>query len=213
MRDLTLNLGGIYANTRYRKNLVGADGDATSAQLFQLPGRRLSNSAAFTGTGVDRLDSADRRVGGLRGLIYVDGRYSSEVQHRLRSRSRKGPGRLHRGQRRASACAAPTSAGRSNCGRRTCSTRTTSRWRSTRRCRARARVRGVEAGLLPALEPIVRRLPRRAAHLRPDAARRASRRPSAAPAEYRRRRRPPPAARDADLPRRQRHPRDRSAAR
>jgi outer membrane receptor protein involved in Fe transport len=75
--DVTLNLGGIYANTRYRKNLVGADGDATSAQLFQLPGRRLSNSAAYTVTGSA---SWTPRIGssGLRGLIYVDARHSSE---------------------------------------------------------------------------------------------------------------------------------------
>ena len=77
MPDLTLNLGGIYANTRYRKNLVGANGDATSAQLFQLPGRRLSNSAAFTVTASAGYTPA---IGssGLRGLIYVDARHSSE---------------------------------------------------------------------------------------------------------------------------------------
>ena len=76
-RDLTVNLGGIYANTRYRKNLVGANGDATSAQLFQLPGRRLSNSAAFTATGSIGWTPA---IGGsgLRGLIYVDARRSSQ---------------------------------------------------------------------------------------------------------------------------------------
>lgn len=77
MRDVTLNVGGIYANTRYRKNLVGADGDATSAQLFQLPGRRLSNSSAFT---VTASSSWTPRIGtsGLSGLLYVDARHSSE---------------------------------------------------------------------------------------------------------------------------------------
>ena len=77
MPDLTVNLGGIYANTRYRKNLVGANGDATSAQLFQLPGRRLSNSAAFVATGSIGWTPP---IGGsgLRGLIYVDARHSSE---------------------------------------------------------------------------------------------------------------------------------------
>lgn len=77
MRDLTLNVGGIYANTRYRNDLVGADGHATSAQLFQLPGRRLSNSAALTVTGSS---SWTPRIGtsGLSGLVYLDARYSSE---------------------------------------------------------------------------------------------------------------------------------------
>ncbi|MDQ3145200.1 MAG: TonB-dependent receptor [Pseudomonadota bacterium] len=77
MPDLTLNLGGIYANTRYRDNLVGADGDATSAQLFQLPGRRLSNSAAFVATGSIGWTPP---IGGsgLRGLVYFDARHSSE---------------------------------------------------------------------------------------------------------------------------------------
>ena len=77
MRDVTLNLGGIYANTRYRKNLVGANGDPTSAQLFQLPGRRLSNSSAFT---VTASGSWTPRIGtsGLSGLLYIDARHSSE---------------------------------------------------------------------------------------------------------------------------------------
>jgi len=75
--DLTVNLGGIYANTRYRNNLVGANGDAISAQLFQLPGRRLSNSAAFVATGSIGWTPP---IGGsgLRGLVYFDARYSSE---------------------------------------------------------------------------------------------------------------------------------------
>jgi outer membrane receptor protein involved in Fe transport len=77
MRDVTLNVGGIYANTRYRKNLVGAGGDPTSAELFQLPGRRLSNSSAFT---ITASSSWTPRIGtsGLSGLLYVDARHSSE---------------------------------------------------------------------------------------------------------------------------------------
>ena len=70
------------------------------------------------------------------------------LQHRLRSRHRKGPGRLHRRQCAASACAGRTTAGRSSCGRRTCSTRTTCRSRSTRRSRVPARTRAVEAGFI-----------------------------------------------------------------
>jgi len=75
--NLTINVGGIYANTRYRKNLVGANGDATSALLFQLPGRRLSNSAEFTATGSIGWTPP---IGGsgLRGLVYLDARRSSE---------------------------------------------------------------------------------------------------------------------------------------
>ena len=77
MPDLTVNLGGIYVATKYRDNLVGANGDATSAQLFQLPGRRLSNSAAFVGTGSIGWTPP---IGGsgLRGLVYVDARHSTE---------------------------------------------------------------------------------------------------------------------------------------
>jgi outer membrane receptor protein involved in Fe transport len=76
-QDLSVNFGTTYANTRYRKNLVGADGDATSPQLFQLPGRRISNSAAWTSTGAVTWTPP---IGGsgLNGLVYFDARYMSD---------------------------------------------------------------------------------------------------------------------------------------
>ena len=77
MRDLAINLGGTYANTKYRANLVGAGGRATSPQLFQLPGRRLSNSAQFVATGsigwTPPVGSS-----GATALFYVDARHSSK---------------------------------------------------------------------------------------------------------------------------------------
>ena len=77
MQDLSVNVGTTYANTRYRKNLVGGDGEATSGQLFQLPGRRISNSAAWTSTGAVTWTPP---IGGsgMRGLVYLDARYMSD---------------------------------------------------------------------------------------------------------------------------------------
>ncbi|MBA2636580.1 MAG: TonB-dependent receptor, partial [Sphingomonas sp.] len=77
MQDLSVNFGTTYVDTRYRKNLVGADGEATSSQLFQLPGRRISNSAAWTSTGAITWTPP---IGGsgLTGLVYFDGRYMSK---------------------------------------------------------------------------------------------------------------------------------------
>ncbi len=76
MKDLSINLGGTYVDTKYSTNLVGAGGRATSAQLFQLPGRRLSNSAQFVATGSIGWTPA---VGsnGTTALFYVDARHSS----------------------------------------------------------------------------------------------------------------------------------------
>jgi outer membrane receptor protein involved in Fe transport len=77
MRNLSINAGTTYANTRYRRNLVGASGEATSAQLFQLPGRRLSNSSAFTSTGSITWTPA-LTDGGLRGLVYLGARHTTK---------------------------------------------------------------------------------------------------------------------------------------
>ena len=49
-------------NTKYRDNLVGADGKPLTNALFQLPGRQISNAPKWTVTGSARLDSADRRT-------------------------------------------------------------------------------------------------------------------------------------------------------
>ena len=76
MRNVNFNLGGAYAVTRYRHNLVGADGEAISPQLFQLAGRQVSNAAEFTMTSslswTPPIGSS-----GLSALFYVDGRHMS----------------------------------------------------------------------------------------------------------------------------------------
>ena len=76
MRYLHANLGATLVDTRYRKNLVGADGRALPFVLFQLPGRRISNSAQFTATGSLAYQPP---VGnnGMHALFYIDGRYTT----------------------------------------------------------------------------------------------------------------------------------------
>jgi iron complex outermembrane receptor protein len=81
LRDVTLNAGFTYADTRYRKDIAGSP-DALSGNnslppvLFLLPGARLSNAPAYTVTGsagwTPRLN--DR----LRGLLYGDVRWQSK---------------------------------------------------------------------------------------------------------------------------------------
>jgi outer membrane receptor protein involved in Fe transport len=74
--DLSVNAGLVMANTKYRDNLVGADGRALTNALFQLPGRRISNSAEWTATGSFAWTPP---IGGsgLRGLVYADVRHMS----------------------------------------------------------------------------------------------------------------------------------------
>ncbi len=76
VRNLTFNLGGTFTDTKYRKDLVGANGRALPFVLFQLPGRRLSNSSEFTATSAV---SFTPPIGssGLHALFYIDGRYTS----------------------------------------------------------------------------------------------------------------------------------------
>jgi outer membrane receptor protein involved in Fe transport len=75
--DVTVNLGATFANTKYADNLVGADGRSLSPALFQLPGRRLSNSSAGALTGAIGFNP---RItdGGIRALFYVDARHSTK---------------------------------------------------------------------------------------------------------------------------------------
>jgi len=75
--NLSWNLGAIYADTRYRSNLVGAGGAPVTNALFQLPGRRVSNSAEWTAT---TSVAWTPPIGGtgLRGLVYFDARMMSE---------------------------------------------------------------------------------------------------------------------------------------
>ena len=77
-RDMTLNLGVTYANTRYRNNLVGnSDGLPLDPALRKLPGDNLSNAPELVATGsfawTPRLNDS-----GLTGLFYVDTRLSGD---------------------------------------------------------------------------------------------------------------------------------------
>ena len=76
MRDVSINFGGTYVNTKYDRNLVGANGRSLSAALFQLPGARLSNSNQFTAT-VSAGFTPQIGDNGIRALFYVDGRHMS----------------------------------------------------------------------------------------------------------------------------------------
>ncbi len=74
--DVSWNFGAVYANTRYRDDLVGRDGRPLAPPLFQLPGRRLSNSAQWTAT-TSLAWTPPIGGTGMRGLFYVDARYMS----------------------------------------------------------------------------------------------------------------------------------------
>jgi len=73
--DVQVNAGVVLANTKYRHNLVGANGRALTNALFQLPGRRISNSAEWTGTA--SIAWTPPIGGGMRALFYLDGRLMS----------------------------------------------------------------------------------------------------------------------------------------
>jgi iron complex outermembrane recepter protein len=78
VRHIGVNLGLTYTNTSYENDLVGIGGSALPAALFQLPGRRLSNSSEFVATSSF---SWTPPIGdsGLSGLIYADMRYQSDI--------------------------------------------------------------------------------------------------------------------------------------
>ncbi len=83
VRNVGVNLGMTATSTRYADNLIGvASPINTTGSLapafFQLPGRRLSNSAKFVATGSF---SWTPPIGGsgLSGLLYVDGRLQSDT--------------------------------------------------------------------------------------------------------------------------------------
>ncbi len=77
MRAFTLDLGLTYADTKYRKDLVGARGPLPTA-LFKLPGSRLSNAPQYTATGGATWTPA-LTAGGLTGLLHADARYQSRI--------------------------------------------------------------------------------------------------------------------------------------
>ena len=76
-RDINGALGLTYADTRFRHNLISANGNALPPVLFQLPGRRLSLAPKLTMTGslgwTPPIGSS-----GMHALFYVDGRYTSK---------------------------------------------------------------------------------------------------------------------------------------
>ena len=76
--DFNFNLGASYIDTTYRDDLVGIEGRALAPVLFQLPGRRISNSSEYTLSGSA---TATPRIGdsGLSALFYIDGRFQSRI--------------------------------------------------------------------------------------------------------------------------------------
>lgn len=77
IENVGLNLGGSLIDTQYRRNLVGVDGAPLSDSLFQLPGRRISNSSLWTLTGALTYTPPIGNSG-LSGLFYIDARYQSK---------------------------------------------------------------------------------------------------------------------------------------
>jgi len=77
LTDLAINGGVVMANTKYRDDLVGAGGKPLSNALWQLPGRRMSNSPKWTMTGSVAW-TPPLGGSGLRGLVYADVRHMSE---------------------------------------------------------------------------------------------------------------------------------------
>jgi len=76
-RDVNGALGVTYADTRFRHNLISANGNAIPPVLYQLPGRRLSLAPAFVATGSIGWTPAIGS-GGMHALFYLDGRYTSK---------------------------------------------------------------------------------------------------------------------------------------
>ncbi|MGZ8360667.1 MAG: TonB-dependent receptor [Allosphingosinicella sp.] len=77
-RDMSINAGVTYANTRYRDNLVGNDqGAPLDPALRKLPGDNLSNAPEIVATGSFTW-TPDIGNSGLTGLIYVDGRVTDD---------------------------------------------------------------------------------------------------------------------------------------
>ena len=77
MRNVSVNGGVTMADTKYRDNLVGADGKPLSNALWQLPGRQISNAPKWTVTGSVAW-TPPIGSGGLHGLLYADARYMSQ---------------------------------------------------------------------------------------------------------------------------------------
>ncbi len=77
-QNFNVNVGFTLADTKYRNDLVGAAGRPLPNSLVNLPGQRVSNSALYTiTTGAGW--TPDLGMGGLRGLLYADMRYQSDI--------------------------------------------------------------------------------------------------------------------------------------
>ncbi len=74
--DLSLSSALTYLDPRFERDLVGTSGRPLSPTLFQLPGRPMSNAPAYVVTGAA---SWTPPVGRLRGLVYLDYRFQSNV--------------------------------------------------------------------------------------------------------------------------------------
>jgi outer membrane receptor protein involved in Fe transport len=77
LRDFSWNAGLVMADTKYRDNLVGANGEPLTAALFQLPGRRLSNAPKWTATS-SAAWTPPIGNSGMSGLVYADVRWMSK---------------------------------------------------------------------------------------------------------------------------------------
>jgi len=75
--NFSANFGLTYAETKYRDRLVGANGIAFPAPLFNLPGQQLSNAPTTVLTGA--LTWTPPVTDTLNALFYIDWRYQSEM--------------------------------------------------------------------------------------------------------------------------------------
>src|SRR3546814_10689764 len=116
-----MTAGLTYAKTKYRGQLVGNDSGAPLDQALRLlPGNNLSNAPELVATGSVAW-TPDIGSSGLTGLVYVDGRMTSDYNtgsDLFRKRRRTAM----RCSTRASACADPTRKGASNSGPKISST-------------------------------------------------------------------------------------------
>ncbi len=77
-RHIAVNLGLTYTNTSYGNDLIGVNGTSFPAALFQLPGRRLSNSSEYVATGSFSW-TPPLGDSGMSGLLYADTRLQSDT--------------------------------------------------------------------------------------------------------------------------------------
>jgi iron complex outermembrane receptor protein len=77
-RDFRMTAGLTYAQTKYRSNLVGnSSGTPLDQALRLLPGNNLSNAPELVATGSITW-TPDIGSGGMSGLVYIDGRMTSD---------------------------------------------------------------------------------------------------------------------------------------